>query len=101
VGGGSFFYAGTTVVWVRSSRHGLLLLPMGRRALSRYGAQLFVVAFFASDLMAPVDWIARTRCSRPPPVAIVWSLCLLYPRVEQRVRAKIAERSPSPEARPA
>ena len=98
----SFFYAGATVVWVPLRRvTGWLLLPMGRRALFAYGAQLFVVAFFASDLMAPVRLDRENALFQAAAVAIVWSLCLLYPRVEQRVRAKIAPRSPSPEARPA
>jgi len=98
----SFFYAGATVVWVPLRRvTGWLLLPMGRRALFAYGAQLFVVAFFASDLMAPVRLDRENALFQAAAVAIVWSLCLLYPRVEQRVRELIARRTASPQARPA
>jgi hypothetical protein len=98
----SFFYAGATVVWVPLRRvTGWLLLPMGRRALFAYGAQLFVVAFFASDLMAPVRLDRENALFQAAAVAIVWSLCLVYPRVEQRMRELIARRTASPEARPA
>jgi len=82
------------------SRHGLAAAADGRRALFAYGARLFVVAFFASDLMARCDWIARTRCSRPPPSPCL-SLCPSIRASSSACRAKIAERSPSPEARPA
>ena len=80
----SFAYAGATLVWVPLRRiAGWLLLPMGRRALFAYAAQLFIVAFFNSDLMAPVRLDRENAFFQSAAVALVWSLCLAYPRVEE------------------
>jgi len=98
----SFAYAAVTLAWLGLRRAtGWLLLPMGRRALYAYAVQLFVVAFFASELMAPIRLDRENALFQAAAVAIVWSLCLLYPRVEQRVRELIARRTASPQARPA
>ena len=90
----SFFYAATTVVWAPLRRvTGWLLLPMGRRALFAYGVQLFVVAFFASELIAPIRLDRENAFFQAAAVAAVWLLCLAYPRVEERLRRFAARRS--------
>lgn len=83
----SFAYAAVTLWWVPVRRAvGWLLLPMGRRALFAYGVQLFAVAFFASDLMAPVRLDRENALFQAAAVAMVWLLCLAYPRVEERIK---------------
>ncbi len=89
----SFAYALVTVWWVPLRRAlGWLLLPMGRRALFAYGVQLFAVAFFASDLMAPVRLDRENAFFQAAAVAVVWLLCLAYPRVEERIKRLTARR---------
>jgi enterochelin esterase-like enzyme len=61
---------------------------MGRRALFAYGVQLFVVAFFASELMAPVRLDRENAFFQAAAVAIVWLLCLAYPRVEEWLKTR-------------
>ena len=51
---------------------GWLLLPMGRNALFAYGVQLFVVAFFGSDLMAPVRLDRENALFQATAVGMVW-----------------------------
>jgi len=83
----SFAYAAVTLWWAPVRRAlGWLLLPMGRRALFAYGVQLFAVAFFASDLMAPVRLDRENAFFQAAAVAVVWLLCLAYPPVEERMK---------------
>ena len=78
----AFLYAGATLTWVWLRRAtGWLLLPMGQRALFAYGVQLFVVAFFASELMAPVRLDRENALFQAAAVGFVWVACLVQPRV--------------------
>ncbi|TMB93973.1 MAG: hypothetical protein E6I57_13150 [Chloroflexi bacterium] len=84
----SFAYAGVTLLWTLIRRAtGWLLLPMGRNALFAYGVQLFVVAFFGSDLMAPVRLDRENALFQATAVGMVWLACFLQPRAMRRYRA--------------
>lgn len=75
-------YGAVTVAWVPIRRAtSRLLLPMGQRALFAYGIQLFAVAFFASDLMAPVRLDRENAFFQATAVAIVWLACVAQPRL--------------------
>jgi hypothetical protein len=92
-GAAAFAFAGVTLLW-RPARQvtGWLLLPMGQRALFAYGVQLFAVAFWSSDLMAPVRLDRENAFFQASAVLIVWLACLAYPRLAaawQRARARI------------
>ncbi len=90
----SFAYAGATLAWAPLRRvSGWLLLPMGRRALFAYASQLFIVAFFNSDLMAPVRLDRENALFQAAAVAVVWLLCLAYPRVEEWLKRMTARPS--------
>jgi hypothetical protein len=54
---------------------------MGQRALFAYGVQLFVVAFFASELMAPVRLDRENALFQLAAVGFVWVACLIQPRI--------------------
>ena len=80
----AFAYSGVTLLWTPVRRFlGPLLLPMGQRALFAYGVQLFAVAFFASDLMAPVRLDRENALFQAGAVAVVWVACLQQPRLMQ------------------
>ncbi len=96
----SFAYAGATLAWAPLRRvSGWLLLPLGRRALFAYAAQLFIVAFFNSDLMAPVRLDRENAFFQAAAVAVVWLLCLAYPRVEEWLK-RVTARPPAALATP-
>ena len=101
LGAASFAFAIVTVAWAPLRRMaGWLLLPMGRNALFAYAVQLFVVAFFASDLMAPVRLGRENALFQTTAVGMVWLACIVEPRVAARLRGLRARR-PTPEPRPA
>jgi hypothetical protein len=101
LGAASFAFAFVTVAWAPLRRAtGWLLLPMGRNALFAYAVQLFVVAFFASDLMAPVRLDRENALFQASAVGMVWLACIIEPRVTRRIR-ELRARSPRPEPRPA
>jgi hypothetical protein len=78
----AFAYALVTVAWVPLRRiAGRLLLPLGQRALFAYSVQLFAVAFFASDLMAPVRLDRENALFQATAVAMVWLACVEQPRL--------------------
>jgi hypothetical protein len=91
----AFTYAGTTLSWVGLRRvAGWLLLPMGQRALYAYCVQLFVVAFFASELMAPIRLDRENAFFQATAVGIVWLACLAQPRALATWR-RLTVREPS------
>ncbi len=95
----AFAYAALTVAWVPVRRAtGRLLLPMGQRALFAYGVQLFAVAFFASQLMAPVRLDRENALFQTSAVAIVWLACLAQPRIIVMWQRFPRLRLPSPPA---
>ena len=100
LGAASFAFAFVTAFWSQVRRaSGWLLLPMGRNALFAYAVQLFVVAFFASDLMAPVRLNRENALFQATAVGMVWLACILQPRVVARARELIARRpAPAPRA---
>jgi len=57
----------------------------GRRALFAYAAQLFIVAFFNSDVMARSSR-RENALFQAAAVALVWLLCVAYPRVEESLK---------------
>jgi hypothetical protein len=101
LGAACFAFAFVTVAWAPLRRvTGWLLLPMGRNALFAYAVQLFVVAFFASDLMAPVRLDRENALFQATAVGMVWLACIVEPRVGARLR-ELRARRPTPEPRPA
>ena len=93
----SFAYAAATAFWVPLRRAlGWLLLVLGRRALFAYGIQLFVVALFASEFMAPVRLDRENALFQVSAVGLVWLACLAQPSVVARLRALTARRLPTP-----
>ncbi len=83
----AFAYAAVTLAWVPVRRGiGWLLLTMGQRALFAYSVQLFVVAFFSSDLMAPVRLNRENALFQATAVSMVWVACLAQPWVLERWR---------------
>jgi hypothetical protein len=78
----AFAYAGLSLAWVPLRRAaGYLLLPMGQRALFAYAVQLFAVAFFASELMAPIRLDRENAFFQASAVGMVWAACLVQPRI--------------------
>ena len=78
----AFAYTAVTLAWLPVRRYtGRFLLPMGPRALFAYGVQLFVVAFFASELMAPVRLDRENALFQATAVGMVWLACVEQPRV--------------------
>lgn len=83
----SFVYALVTVFWAAARRMtGWLLLPMGRNALFAYAVQLFVVAFFASVLVAPIRLDRENALFQAAAVGMVWLACLIQPPAMRRLR---------------
>ena len=75
-------YAALTLVWAPVRRAtGRLLLPLGQRALFAYAVHLFTVAFFASELMAPVRLDRENAFFQASAVGIVWAACIVQPRI--------------------
>jgi len=100
LGATSFAYSGLTLLWTPFRRAAAwLLLPMGRSALFAYGVQLFVVAFFDSDLMAPVRLERENALFQATAVGMVWLACLVQPRVMRRYREWFARPSAPATAR--
>ena len=92
----SFLYAAVTLFWRPIRRAtGWLLLPLGRNALFAYAVQLFVVAFFDSDVMAPVRLNRENALFQAAAIAVVWTACVLQPPIMRRVREFTARR-PAP-----
>jgi hypothetical protein len=84
----SFAYAFVTVAWTPVRRWtGWLLLTMGQRSLFAYGVQLFVVAFWSSELMAPVRLDRENALFQGSAVLMVWAACALWPRIAPRLRS--------------
>jgi hypothetical protein len=76
----SFAYAAATVAWVPIRKWtGWLLLTMGQRSLFAYGVQLFAVAFWSSELMAPVRLNRENALFQASAVLMVWAACRLQP----------------------
>jgi hypothetical protein len=89
----AFLFATVTLAW-RPLRRGIgwLLLPMGQRALFAYGVQLFAVAFWSSDLMAPVRLDRENAFFQASAVIAVWLACLAQPTIMRelgQLRARI------------
>ena len=91
IGAASFLYAATTVAWKPIRRAtGWLLMPLGQNALWSYGVQLFVVAFWSSELMAPVRLDRENALFQGAAVLMVWSATVMRPQIvacAERVRA--------------
>lgn len=95
----AFSYAIVTLAWTPIRRGtGWLLLAMGQRALFAYIVQLFVVAFFSSDLMAPVRLDRENALFQGTAVLMVWLACLAEPRVRARWQQMIARVRGNPQA---
>src|SRR5260221_6351123 len=78
LGAASFLYAAVTVAWVPLRKAaGWLLMPLGQRSLFAYGVQLFVVAFWSSELMAPVRLDRENALFQGAAVLMVWAACRL------------------------
>jgi len=56
------------------------------------GAQLFAVAFMASDVMAPVRLERENALFQAAAVGMVWLLCILYPHAAERWARVVARR---------
>jgi hypothetical protein len=83
----SFADAFVTLAWGPVRRWtGWLLLTMGQRSLFAYGVQLFVVAFWSSELMAPVRLDRENALFQGSAVLMVWIACALWPRLAPRLR---------------
>ena len=81
----SFAYAAVTLAWGPVRRVvGWLLLPMGKHALFAYAVQLFAVAFWSSELMAPVRLDRENALFQASAVLFVWGACLVQPIVIHR-----------------
>ena len=88
-----------TVAWTPLRRlAGPVLLPMGQRALFAYSVQLFAVAFFASDLLAPVRLQRENALFQGSAVAIVWLACIWQPRALAAWRRFVARLRAAPTA---
>ena len=78
----SLLYAGLSVAWRPARRAtGWLLMPLGQSALFAYAVQLFVVAFWSSELMAPVRLGRENALIQGAAVLMVWSATLARPGV--------------------
>ncbi|HZP95568.1 MAG TPA: OpgC domain-containing protein [Candidatus Limnocylindria bacterium] len=81
-GAASLLYATATVAWAPLRRWaGWLLLPLGQRSLFAYGVQLFVVAFWSSELMAPVRLDRENALFQGAAVLMVWAATVAQPAV--------------------
>jgi len=88
----AFAYTAVTLAWIPLRRYaGGVLLPMGQRALFAYSVQLFAVAFFASELMAPVRLERENALFQATAVGMVWLACVQQPRL-MRAWGRIAAR---------
>jgi hypothetical protein len=93
----AFAYAAVTLGWLGLRRAtGWLLLPMGQRALYAYAVQLFVVAFFASEFMAPIRLDRENALFQATAVGIVWVACLAQPRLVAAWRRVVTREHPAP-----
>ncbi|HYK97931.1 MAG TPA: OpgC domain-containing protein [Candidatus Acidoferrales bacterium] len=82
LGAASFLYAMVTLAWVPVRRAaGWLLMPLGRRSLFAYGVQLFVVAFWSSELMAPVRLDRENALFQGAAVLMVWTATRFQPQL--------------------
>ncbi|HEY6957651.1 MAG TPA: OpgC domain-containing protein [Candidatus Limnocylindria bacterium] len=82
IGTASLLYAATSVAWKPIRRvTGWLLMPLGQNALWAYGVQLFVVAFWSSELMAPVRLDRENALFQGAAVLMVWAATLARPRI--------------------
>jgi len=82
LGAASFLYAALTLLWAPVRRRtGWLLMPMGTRSLYAYAVQLFVVAFWSSELMAPVRLDRENALFQGAAVLMVWAACVAQPRI--------------------
>jgi enterochelin esterase-like enzyme len=81
LGAASLLYAAVTLAWRPARRWvGWLLMPLGTRSLFAYGVQLFVVAFWSSELMAPVRLDRENALFQGAAVLMVWTATVLQPR---------------------
>ncbi len=81
----SFGWALTTLAWAPLRRWtGWLLLRFGQQALFAYGVQLFVVAFWSSELMAPVRLDRENAFFQGAAVLMVWAACVAWPWIRRR-----------------
>ena len=91
LGAASLLYAFVTMGWRPIRRAaGWLLMPLGTRSLFAYGVQLFVVAFWSSELMAPVRLDRENALFQGAAVLMVWAVTCLQPSLAQalaRMRA--------------
>jgi enterochelin esterase-like enzyme len=89
----SLLYSLLTIAWKPLRRWtGWLLMPLGTRSLYAYGVQLFVVAFWSSELMAPVRLDRENALFQGAAVLMVWAACLGQSRLQRyvaRVRAEL------------
>lgn len=93
----AFLFAVVTVLWAPLRRWtGWLLLTMGARALYAYVVQLFVVAFFSSELIAPVRLDRENALFQAAGVVLVWLACLAAPAVSERWQRFTSRWSPAP-----
>ncbi|MDE3112102.1 MAG: OpgC domain-containing protein [Chloroflexota bacterium] len=82
----SFGWALVTLAWAPLRRWtGWLLLRFGQQALFAYGVQLFVVAFWSSELMAPVRLDRENALFQSAAVLMVWAACVIWPVVQRRM----------------
>jgi enterochelin esterase-like enzyme len=103
----SFLYALVTMAWKPMRRWiGWLLMPLGTRSLYAYGVQLFVVAFWSSELMAPVRLDRENALFQGAAVLMVWAACLGQSRLagyltRARVELRYLRESVRRDVRPA
>src|SRR5206468_5730397 len=82
----SLLYAGLTVAWRPARRAtGWLALPLGQSSLFAYGVQLFVVAFWSSELMAPVRLDRENALFQGAAVLMVWAVTRQQPALASLV----------------
>ena len=88
----SLLYAFLTIAWKPVRRWaGWLLMPLGTRSLYAYGVQLFVVAFWSSELMAPVRLDRENALFQGAAVLMVWVACIGQSRLLRYVARARAE----------
>src|SRR5207248_9888789 len=91
LGAASLLYAFVTIAWRPVRRGGAwLLMPLGTRSLFAHGVQPFDVAFWSSELMAPVRLDRENALFQGAAVLMVWAATVAQPSIaaiHARVRA--------------
>ncbi|MBI2324137.1 MAG: OpgC domain-containing protein [Chloroflexi bacterium] len=84
----SFAFAFVTLAWTPLRRStGWLFLRFGHHALFAYAVQLFVVAFWSSDLMAPLRLDRENALFQAAAAGMVWLACVGWSAAQRSWRS--------------